>query len=495
MTDGSGPANGSGSSSPPDGPLPRIIQGGMGVGVSDWRLANAVSRLGQLGVVSGTAIDAVLVRRLQLGDAGGHMRRAMAEFPIPGVAEAALERYFLPAGAAPGQPFAGLSMHTQRVSLARERLTILSAFVEVYLAREDHDGPVGINLLTKIQMPNLALLYGAILAGVDFVLMGAGIPREIPTVLDALASHQPAQLKLDLEDAAPGQVEYLRFDPALHWEGTPPPAVRRPRFLAIVASNTLATMLARKGARRVDGFVVEGPTAGGHNAPPRDREVSPATGEPVYGARDVVDLEQIRALGLPFWLAGGASWPERLAEALQAGAAGIQVGTLFAYCDESGIADSLRRSILEGVARGAVRVRTDGRASPTGFPFKVVSWDGDPATASSRKRVCDLGYLRNPYRRGDGTIGYRCASEPEDQFIAKGGAPEETPDRKCLCNGLLSTIGLGQRREDGVVEPPLITSGDDLARLSEFLNGRTRYSAADAVRWLLGGSAGDLRGP
>jgi len=457
----------------------------MGVGVSDWRLANAVSRLGQMGVVSLTAIDAVLVRRLQMGDAGGHMRRAMAQFPIAGVAEAALERYFLPDGPKPGQPFTGLSMHTQRVSPVREQFTILSAFVEVVLAREGHPGVIGVNLLTKIQMPNLALLYGAMLAGVDYVLMGAGIPREIPAVLDALASHQPAQLKLDLEDAAAGDVEYLRFDPASHWKGTPP-AVRRPRFLAIVASNTLATMLGKKAARRVDGFVVEGPTAGGHNAPPRDREISSTTGEPVYGARDVVDLEQVRALGLPFWVAGGAGWPERLALALEAGAAGVQVGTLFAYCDESGIAESLRTSVLEGVVRGTARIRTDGRASPTGFPFKVVSWDGDPAVGVARKRVCDLGYLRNPYRRGDGTIGYRCASEPEDQFVAKGGAPEETPDRKCLCNGLLSTIGLGQRREDGAVEPPLITSGDDVAKLSEFLNGRTRYSAADAVRWLLG---------
>jgi NAD(P)H-dependent flavin oxidoreductase YrpB (nitropropane dioxygenase family) len=460
----------------------------MGVGVSDWRLANAVSRLGQMGVVSGTAIDAVLARRLQLGDREGHMRRAMAQFPVTGVADAALERYFLPGGPAPGRPFAGLSMHTQQVTLEREQFTMLSAFVEVYLAREGHQGPVGINLLTKIQMPNLALLYGAMLAGVDFVLMGAGIPREIPAVLDALASHQPAQLKLDLEDAAPGQVEYLRFDPALHWKGAAP-ALRRPRFLAVVASNTLATMLGKKAARRVDGFVIEGPTAGGHNAPPRDREISAATGEPLYGARDVVDLEQVRGLGLPFWTAGGAGWPDRLAEALQAGAAGIQVGTLFAYCDESGIADSLRRSVLEGVVRGAVRVRTDGRASPTGFPFKVVSWDGDPGAGVSRRRVCDLGYLRNAYRRGDGTIGYRCASEPEDQFVAKGGAREETPDRQCLCNGLLSTIGLGQRREGGAVEPPLITSGDDVAKLARFLNGRTSYSAADAIRWLLGGTA------
>jgi len=41
------------------GAHPRIIQGGMGIAVSDWRLARAVSRLGQLGVVSGTAIDSI----------------------------------------------------------------------------------------------------------------------------------------------------------------------------------------------------------------------------------------------------------------------------------------------------------------------------------------------------------------------------------------------------------------------------------------------------
>lgn len=45
---------------------PIIIQDGMGIGVSAWTLARAVSRLGQLGVVSGTALEAVLARRLQM---------------------------------------------------------------------------------------------------------------------------------------------------------------------------------------------------------------------------------------------------------------------------------------------------------------------------------------------------------------------------------------------------------------------------------------------
>jgi nitronate monooxygenase len=469
-----------------DGALPRIIQGGMGIGVSNWRLANAVSRLGQLGVVSGVAIDSVLARRLQDGDPGGHMRRAMERFPIPQVASEALARYFRPGGRAPGTPYTPLPMYQQSVSRARDQFSVLASFVEVSLAREGHAGIVGINLLTKIQMGNLAFLYGALLAGVDYVIMGAGIPREIPGALDALAKHLPAQLRLELEDGAPGQAEYLRFDPAAHWEGAPPPVVR-PRFLPIVASNLLATMLIKKASGRIDGFVIEGPTAGGHNAPPRDRGVSPETGEPLYGERDVVDLEQIRKLGLPFWVAGGAGRPERLQEALAAGAAGIQVGTLFAYADESGLTDTIRRGVLENVLRGTVRIRTEARASPTGFPFKLVSWDGDPAEGVVRKRVCDLGYLRNAYGRGEAGIGYRCASEPEELFAAKGGDADETPGRQCLCNALLATIGLGQVREGGAVEPPLLTSGDEVTSLAVFLGGRTHYAAADVVRWLLGG--------
>ncbi len=460
----------------------------MGIAVSNWRLANAVSRLGQLGVVSGVAIDSVLARRLQDGDPGGHMRRAMARFPMPNVAAEALTRHFREGGRPPGEPYKALPMYQQEVSRVRDQFSVLSSFVEVTLAKEGHGGLVGINLLTKIQMGNLAFLYGALLAGVDYVIMGAGIPREIPGALDALARHQPAQLRLELEDAAPGQAEYLRFDPAAHWAGPPPPLVR-PRFLPIVASNLLATMLHKKTTGRIDGFIIEGPTAGGHNAPPRDRGVSIETGEPLYGERDVVDLEQIRKLGLPFWVAGSAGRPERLQEALAAGAAGIQVGTLFAYADESGLTDEIRRGVLQNVLRGTVRIRTEARASPTGFPFKLVSWDGDPAEGVVRKRVCDLGYLRSAYGRGEKGLGYRCASEPEEQFIAKGGAPEETPGRQCLCNALLATIGLGQLREGGAVEPPLLTSGDEVMNLAAFLGGRTSYTAADVVSYLLGGAA------
>jgi nitronate monooxygenase len=107
-----------------------------------------------------------------------------------------------------------------------------------------------------------------------------------------------------------------------------------------------------------------------------------------------------------------------------------------------------------------------------------------------RKRVCDLGYLREPYNAPDGNIGYRCASEPVANYLAKGGKIEETVGRKCLCNALLTNIGHQQIRKDGSVESPLVTVGDDLNTVAQFLApGRTSYSAADVVESLLSLSA------
>lgn len=470
--------------------LPVIIQGGMGVAISDWRLARTVALHGQLGVVSGTGIDTVMVRRLQDGDQGGHMRRAIEQFPLRQIAEDTVRRYFLPQGRPDGTPYALLPMPRQAMSKSRQQLMMLAAFVEVYLAKEGHSAPVGMNLLTKVQIPNLALLYGAMLADVDVVVMGAGIPRDIPAALDALAEHRMATMSFDLEGQPAGEHAQLTLDPRLHWDTTPPP-LKRPLFLAIIASNSLATMLARKASGRVDGFIIEAPTAGGHNAPPRGEMKLNAQGEPIYGPRDEVDLAKIRQLGLPFWLAGGVGSPERLRQALAEGAQGIQVGTLFAYCDESGLAEEFKRSILAALCSGNLKVQTDPQASPTGYPFKVVSWPEDPAASYERSRLCDLGYLRTAYYTEDGQVGYRCAAEPIEAYVNKGGAIEDTVGRRCLCNGLMANVGLAQPRADGHREPPLVTSGDDLLKLGRFLAGRDRYSAADVISYLLAEDALD----
>lgn len=465
---------------------PLIIQGGMGIGVSSWRLARAVSSRGQLGVVSGTAVDLSFTRILQDGDPGGHLRRAIEAFPIPGVGAEALRRWFRPDGREPGSPYALASMYRHTMNKARQQLVVLANFCEVWLARDGHAGHIGINLLTKVQFPTLASLYGALLAGVDYVLMGAGIPREIPGVLDDLAEHQPTQLRADadFEDVSP-----LSFDPAAH-DGPIGTRLRRPAFLPIIASNSLATMLARKANGSVNGFVVEGSTAGGHNAPPRGGDrFGPLSdsGEPIYGPRDEVDLAKLAELGLPFWLAGGTGSPEGLTAARAAGAAGIQVGTLFAYTDESGLDPALKRDVLEGVVAGEVSVRTDPDASPTGYPFKIVERGGTAIGAAERRRKCDIGALRTMHRHEGRTV-YRCPAEPVDDYVKKGGKIEDTERRRCLCNGLMADIGLAQVTDSGGREPPLLTAGDDLVALGRFLERSAdgvSYTASDAIDWLL----------
>jgi nitronate monooxygenase len=467
-------------------PHPRIIQGGMGVAVSNWRLARAVSSLGHLGVVSGTVIDAVLARRLQHGDPGGHMRRAMAHFPWPDMAQRIIDRYFVHGGKDRDQPLKSVPMFSLNSRRNLTELTVVANFVEVFLAREGHSGPVGINLLQKVEVPTLPSLYGAMLAGVAYVLMGAGIPREIPGALDALAGGDEATLRFSVQDAMETDDYRLRFDPA-EFAGPDLPAVTRPRFLAIVSSTALATSLLKRANGPIEGFVVEAPSAGGHNAPPRGQLRLTEGGEPIYGPKDLVDFAKIRALGKPFWLAGSRARALGLHEAERAGAAGIQVGTSFALCRESGMETGIRRRILEGVMTGDVNVFTDPVASPTGFPFKVVENVAGTLAGreayGKRRRVCDLGYLRSAYRKPDGSLGYRCAAEPRDEFVRKGGAAADTEGRKCLCNALMANIGLPQTRSDGYVEQPLVTCGDDLAAGVKRLVKRygESYAAADVI--------------
>lgn len=462
----------------------------MGVAVSNWQLARTVSRLGELGVISGTLLAVILARRLADGDASGDMRRGLEAFPIPAVAERIIDTYFVPGGQAPGTPFRGVPMPTLEPSRAFTELTVAANFVEVHLAKEGHSGQVGINLLEKIQLATLPSLYGAMLAGVDYVLMGAGIPRAIPGALDRLSTGAAAELKVDVAGAQDAEAYFSRFDPAAFF-GRPAPVVPRPQFLAIVSSATLALTLAKKSNGRVDGFVVEGALAGGHNAPPRGPLQLDAQGEPIYGVRDTPDLAKIKEIGLPFWLAGAQASPAHLAAAQAQGAVGIQIGTAFAFCDEAGVDRSLKDEMIAASRAGKARVFTDPLASPTGFPFKVAQLSGTLSEAgvyAARERVCDLGYLRQPYRRDDGSLGYRCSAEPVDAFVAKGGATAECNGRKCLCNGLVATVGLGQRRH-GASETPIITAGNELATLARLVPpGADRYSAADVIAHVRGTS-------
>ena len=466
--------------------LPAIIQGGMGIGVSSWQLAGAVSLAGGLGVVSGVALDTTFARRLQDGDGGGHLRRALAHFPVPEVASAVLARHFRPRGRSTGQPYRTVPRLSLEPSPTAQQLAVVAAFAEVHLAKQAAEGrPVGINFLEKIQLATPAGAYGAMLAGVDAVLVGAGIPSRLPGLLSALSRHESVEFPIEVAGA--GEARHtLAFDPRALLARTLG-ALRRPQFLAVIASNALATFLARDEVTRPDGFVVEGAIAGGHNAPPRGTLELSERGEPIYGPRDAVDPSRLDALGLPFWLAGGYGRPEQLEAARSVGAAGVQVGTPFALARESGIDPALREQLLEALREDRLEIRTEPLASPTGFPFKIAQLPGtlaDRATYRSRRRVCDLGYLRAPFVKANGEIGYRCPAEPTASYVRKGGRREETSDRLCLCNGLVATIGLAQLRRE-VAEPPLVTLGADLTGARALLERHPGgWTARDVVAYL-----------
>ena len=221
-------------------------------------------------------------------------------------------------------------------------------------------------------------------------------------------------------------------------ESDQPPLVR-PSFFPIIASNVLATTMLRRSHGEVNGFIIEGPTAGGHNAPPRGTLQVNDGGEPIYGEKDVVDLGKIRDLGLPFWVAGGCASAGKLREVLEAGGNGIRVGTAFALCDDSGMAEEYRK-----------------------------------------------GLLREAYSKDDGSLGYRCASEPVETYVAKAGNESDAVGRKCICDSLVANAGYPQIQKGGVAERPLLTSGDDLMEIARFIpEGQASYTARDVINKLL----------
>ena len=471
---------------------PEIIQGGMGIGVSNWKLAKAVSQEGQLGVVSGTCIDSVLIRRLQDGDFDGDVRRALSHFPCQELVNKVLGMFYRPEGRDDKTPYKLLPLHRVSGNTFRDQLSALGSFVEVFLAKESHDGVVGLNLLTKIQVPNLATIYGAMLAKVDYVLMGAGIPREIPGVIDKFLNHDVASIKLDVVGKTK-ELFNLSFNPADLIKDIKTDIqikLQRPKFLPIVTTHTLAQVLFKK-AGQVDGFVVEAPEAGGHNAPPRTDNGLNDKGEPIYNDKDRADLAKMKEIGVPFWLAGGIKTREDFLHAKAQGAAGVQLGTVFSMADESGLTAKLKNLVRKHIDLEKLEVFTDRLASPTGFPFKVAKLDdtlSDPEVYNKRERICDLGYLREAAVKDDGKLAFRCSSEPVDQYVKKGGNVEDTAHRVCLCNALMSAVGMGQVRDEDQVEPSLLTSGDQLVKLKDFMTkiGKVHFSASDVIQYFLG---------
>lgn len=506
----------------------KLIQGGMGVYVSNWRLARAVAmaRPGEaVGTVSGTALDVVYVRLLQLGDPGGHARRALAAFDAKfetDIGQKIFDHYFIAGGKTPDARYRSAPMHIVRSATGRAsfpmpngnrapnplqladdviELLIATGFAEVWLAKEGHSGRIFINFLNKIELPLIYVMYGAMLAGVDGVIVGAGNPDGLAAACSRLADHEAVTKKLSVLYHEAGEEFTLTFDPKQVAAGkfTTRP-LQRPAFLAIATLEELVKALAESVSEAPDGFIIENHTAGGHNANPVGPEKRDPLGQPIYSEKDDVDLAAVRNVGCPFWLAGGYGSHDGLRIALAAGAVGVQAGSVFALAEESGMRADYRSAILNELKNGtddAALVRTT-IFSPTGFSFKVVQIKdtlSDDEVFEARRRICDIGMLQQrglskPDADGGRALFQRCPAGPIDAYLDRRGLERNTEERRCLCNGLLSCVGLGQVKEikgEFVEEPAIVTLGDHLdgvRRLSR--NGQTHYWARDVVADILG---------
>lgn len=475
--------------SPYSDTAPNIIQGGMGIAVSSWQLAKRVAELGEIGVISGTSIDSVMVRELQEGDPCGRIE-ALQQYPDQEIVDEIIDTYYVEGGIDDGESYKLIPMHRFDPTVRSQRILSAASFSEVRLAQQGHDGIIGINLLAELKRFSLPALYGAMLAEVDRILMGAGIPKEEAEQVPKLARGEPARLQIEVDTSQyddPKDNYYYEMDPADLLD-EPPTDLPKPDFYPIIASDVLAKILDHKLDRdTIAGWIIEGPVAGGHNAPPRNKETD-EDGNPIYDERDVVDLSRVDELGYPYYLAGGYGSPERMQLAMDAGAEGVQVGSLFSLTDEAGYPEEDTRELIRQIHTGEISVRTDGRLSPTGFPFKVVEMEdtlGIPENQKQRTRICDLGYLQKAYLDEKGRLRARCPSEPVEAYVKKGGDREDTEGRGCLCNGLMANIGLGQNQKWGK-EGKVFTGGDELENLPLGSSEEPHYDAQDVIEYLYG---------
>ena len=178
--------------------------------------------------------------------------------------------------------------------------------------------------MRKVERPLPWALYGAMLAGAAYVLVGAGSPDEIPAMIEKLSRHEPTAMSFKVYGSRSDSGNFYATVRPEALLGGAAPAMETPKFLAIVSSFGLADALAGNPATRPYGFVVESSEAGGHSAAPAKMRFD-AAGQPllVYTEQDQADIGAIAGIGLPSgWRLLRQSCAPARSQAL--GASGVQ---------------------------------------------------------------------------------------------------------------------------------------------------------------------------
>ncbi|HUJ19409.1 MAG TPA: nitronate monooxygenase family protein [Nitrospirota bacterium] len=340
-----------------------IVQGGMGVGVSLYPLAKAVAREGGLGIISSACLDRLLSKR------------------------------------------------------NNKKLNTYEAVYEEVSLSKIENGFAGINIMAALQRDYNDSVKGALDAGADAIISGAGLPLNLPAI-------QPPK------------------DTALI------PIVSSARALDIICKKW------EKLGYRPDAVVLEGPLAGGH-----------------LGFRiDQVDLESNRLENLlppvkdlamkngniPVIVAGGIYTHEDIVRFMAMGADGVQMGTRFLATEESSATEAYKQAVVLAQEEDIVVAHRPG--SPCGLPFRVIKQS--PMYVSSLKRLrppkCDKGYVLMKDAEGKYTI---CPAKQDNENYF------------CICNGLLSSGGYNPDKEES-----LFTVGSNACRVNKIISVKALMS-------------------
>ena len=346
-----------------------IIQGGMGVGVSLHPLARAVAKEGGLGIVSSACLDRLVSSRT-----------------------------------------------------GEKKNTYEAAYEEVSLAKTE-GGFAGINIMMALARDFNDSVKGALDAGADVIISGAGLPLGLPAI-------QP-----------PKETALI-------------PIVSSPRALDIICKKW------EKLGYRPDAVVLEGPLAGGH-----------------LGFRiDQVDLESNRLENLlplikdravkcgdfPVIVAGGIYTHDDITRFMSMGADGVQMGTRFLATEESSASTTYKQAVVRAKKEDILVAHHPG--SPCGLPFRVIMQSPMYVSSLQQKRPpkCDKGYVLMKDAEGNFTV---CP------------AKEDNKDYFCICNGLLSSAGYNTDKEE-----PLYTVGTNAARVDRILPVKTLMNELTGMR-------------
>ena len=332
----------------------------MGVGVSLHPLASAVAQAGGLGIISSACLDKLVARRT------------------------------------------GKTINSYE-----------AAYDEISLAKAS-GGFAGINIMCALARDYEASVRGALDAGADAIISGAGLPMSLPSI-------QPAK------------------DTAL---------------IPIVSSARALDLICKKWEKqgcRPDAVVLEGPLAGGHLGFKMD-QIELESNKLENLLPPVKDMA-IKYGNFPVIVAGGIYTHEDIVRFLRMGADGVQMGTRFLATEESSASAAYKKAVVDSTEEDILVAHDPG--SPCGLPFRVIKQSPMYVSALKklRKPKCDKGYV--------------LLKDAEGKFT-KCPAKQSNEHWFCICNGLLSSAGYNTDKEEA-----LYTVGTNADRIDKIVSVQT----------------------